>query len=100
MALPSARTAANDEPVKDTTVAWRIAVVPVAVAPGASGDLRLYPTGTAAPTTSALNFDAGRTRSSNAIIGLGGGQIDVLCDMPPGSTATTHLVLDVYGYFQ
>jgi hypothetical protein len=80
--------------------ATAIAVVPVAVAPGASGDLRLYPTGTAAPTTSALNFDAGRTRSSNAIIGLGGGQIDVLCDMPPGSTATTHFVLDVYGYFQ
>jgi hypothetical protein len=80
--------------------ATAIAVVPVAVAPGASGDLRLYPAGAPLPLTSALNFDAGRTRASNAIIGIVGSQISVQCDMAPGSTATTDFVLDVYGYFR
>jgi hypothetical protein len=28
------------------------------------------------------------------------GQINVQCDMPPGSTASTHFVLDVFGYFR
>ena len=73
----------------------------VAVNPGQSGNLRVYPTGQGAPLASALNFAAGQTRANNAILSLGfGGAIDVQCDMPPGSTAGTHFVLDLFGYFR
>jgi hypothetical protein len=72
-----------------------------AVNPQDQGDLRVYPTGTMAPLASIVNFGRGRTRANNAILALGaGGQIDMLCDMPPGSPASTHLVLDVTGYFR
>jgi hypothetical protein len=73
----------------------------VAVNPGQTGHLRVYPTGQPAPLASALNFAAGQTRANNAILSLGfGGAIDVQCDMPPGSTAGTHFVLDLFGYFR
>jgi hypothetical protein len=78
-----------------------VAVNVVAVNPGAVGNLRLHPAGSATPNASVLNFLAGRTRAGNAIATVGtGGQIAVRCDMPPGSTAASHLVLDVYGYFE
>jgi hypothetical protein len=72
-----------------------------AVDPEDVGDLRLYPTGQAMPLASTINFAAGRTRSNNAILALGAaGQVDVRCDMPPGSRGTTDFVLDVTGYFR
>jgi hypothetical protein len=72
-----------------------------AVNPGGTGNLRLYPAGAAAPLVSAVNFVPGRTRANQAFVTLGtGGQVAVRCDMPPGSTAASHLVLDVYGYFK
>jgi hypothetical protein len=78
-----------------------VAVNIVAVNPGASGSLRLYPAGTAAPLASSLNFAQGRTRANNGIIATGaGGQITVRCDMPVGSTAVTHFVADLYGFFE
>ena len=73
----------------------------IAVNPGEVGNLRLYSTGQFAPQASTINFVAGRTRANNAMVALGtAGQINVQCDMPPGSTATTHFVLDVLGYFR
>jgi uncharacterized repeat protein (TIGR01451 family) len=78
-----------------------VAVNLVAVNPGDFGNLRLYPTGVPVPLASALNFVAGRTRANNAVVPLGiGGAVDVRCDMPPGSAASLHFVLDVYGYFR
>jgi hypothetical protein len=78
-----------------------VAAILTAVNPGASGGLRAYATGQAVPLASALSFAAGRTRANNAVVSLGiGGQVDVQCDMPPGSTATTHFVLDVVGFFR
>lgn len=78
-----------------------VSLIVVAVAPGDTGDFRLFPTGQALPLTSALNFDAGRTRANNAVISLGtGGQITLRCDMPVGSVGTVHFVADVFGYFQ
>jgi uncharacterized repeat protein (TIGR01451 family) len=77
------------------------AVVLVAVNPGAAGNLRLYPMGTPAPLASMLNFALARTRANNGIVPLGvGGEINVRCDMPAGSTASTHFVMDVVGYFR
>ena len=81
-------------PASATAVVVNLAVV----APTSAGDLRVYPSGEAAPLASALNFRAGITRAGHAIIPLGaGGQISIQCDMPSGST---HLILDTYGYFQ
>jgi len=62
------------------------------------GDLRLYPSGLQPPASSVLNWSAGQTRANNAIVFFGpGGSLGVRCDMPGGST---HVVLDVQGYFQ
>jgi hypothetical protein len=78
-----------------------VAAILTAVSPGDLGNLRLFPTGQPAPLSSTLNFAAGLTRANNAIVPLGAsGQIDVRCDMVPGSTASTHFVLDVFGYFR
>jgi hypothetical protein len=72
-----------------------------AVAPTDLGNLRLYPAGEAAPLASALNFVPGQTRANSAMVRLGAsGRIDVQCDMPPGSTGRTHLVVDTTGYFR
>jgi hypothetical protein len=68
---------------------------------GQGGNLRVYPAGQPVPLASVLNFAPGRTRANNAIVALGtAGQASVRCDMPPGSTASTHFVLDVVGYFR
>lgn len=81
--------------------ATAVAVNLTAVNPGDLGDLRLYPTGQALPQVSAINFAAGKTRANNAVVGLGtGSAVDVHCDMPPLSGASTHFVLDVAGYFR
>jgi hypothetical protein len=77
-----------------------VVVILTAVNPGAPGNLRVYATEASVPLASTLNFATGRTRANNAAVSLGtGGQINVQCDMPPGSTAGTHFVLDVLGYF-
>jgi hypothetical protein len=78
-----------------------VAVNLTAVNPGDRGDLRLFPTGTPVPPSSALNFAAGRTRANSAVVALGvDGLLTVQCDMPAGSTAATHVVIDVFGYMQ
>jgi hypothetical protein len=63
----------------------------------AQGNLRLYATGAPAPLVSNLNYVAGVNRANNAVAPLSaGGQLSVLCS-PSG---TTHVVLDVNGYFR
>ena len=77
------------------------AVMLAVVSPGAGGDIRLYPAGTDPPVTSAINFNSGDIRANNAVIPLGlSGQMTALCDMPTGSAATAHFVIDVYGFYQ
>jgi hypothetical protein len=78
-----------------------VAVALTATAATEPGNLRLYPTGAPLPIASALNFRANRARANNGSFGLGtSGQISVRCDLAPGSTGTTHFVLDVYGYYK
>lgn len=73
----------------------------VAVNATVGGDFRLFPTGASLPLVSALNFNAFRNRANNALTPLGtSGQVDVFCDMPVGSTGTSHIVIDVYGYIR
>ncbi len=83
------------------STATAIALIVTVVGETDFGDLRLYPAGSPAPISSAINFAVQKVRATNAIIGLGsGGQITVQCDMPPSSTGQTHFLFDVTGYFQ
>ena len=68
-----------------------------ATASTAQGNVRLFASGAPAPLVSNLNYLAGLTRANNAVAPLNaGGQIAVLC-APSG---TTHVIVDVNGYFQ
>ena len=65
--------------------------------PTAGGNVRLFPAGGTVPTTSTINYAAGQTRTNNAVVGLSAlGELTVRCQ-PSGST---HLILDVNGYFE
>jgi len=78
-----------------------VAVVLTTTGATEAGNLRFYPMDAPLPVASVLNFRANRARANNGSFGLGtGGQISVRCDMSPGSTGTTHFVLDVYGYYK
>ncbi len=63
---------------------------------GASGDLRVYPSGTAAPVVSTINYDSGTPNIANAaVVPLGtGGAITVQAD-----AASIDLIIDVNGYY-
>lgn len=64
----------------------------------ASGDLSFFPGGSPQPLVSAVNYSAGQTRSSNAIVPLSGaGTLAVYCNQ---SSGTVHVILDVSGYFE
>jgi hypothetical protein len=69
------------------------------------GNMRAYPAGTAAPTSSVLNWLATDSALANgAIIPLGddgsGNHIRIQIDMPVGSAGRIHSLADVTGYFQ
>jgi Beta-propeller repeat len=75
-----------------------IAVNLTVTAPGATGNLRLYPAGSALPLVSSINYSTGQTRGNNAIVPLSpAGGLAVRCTQASG---TTHLILDVSGYFE
>jgi hypothetical protein len=66
--------------------------------PTGAGHLRLFPAGGAEPLASTLNYSAGLTRANNAIVGLGGaGELSVRVGQASG---TTHVIVDVNGYFE
>jgi phospholipase C len=82
-------------PSDATAVAANLTVV----GPGGAGFLRLFPTGTPPPGTSAIEFDAGAVRANNAALSLLGspcGSVTVEGDF----SGQTDFVLDVSGYFQ
>ena len=64
----------------------------------APGDLRLYPTGYAQPSTTGINYLAGKTRANNGSYALGtNGGLTMHCDQASG---TVNVILDVFGYFE
>jgi hypothetical protein len=78
--------------------AQAIAANVTVVSPTASGDLRLGPSGFAAPT-STINFSIGQVRANDAFLALTGdplGSLAVQADL----AGAVHLVLDVVGYFK
>jgi glucose/arabinose dehydrogenase len=63
-----------------------------------AGHLRLYSPDEPRPSTSTVNFGGGQARGNDAQVRLGStGGLAVFCSMASG---TTHLVLDVVGYFE
>lgn len=58
------------------------------------GDIRVFPTGGAAPLVSTLNYVAGQTVANAAVVALGGGSISVQADV-----SGAHLIVDLNGYF-
>lgn len=67
--------------------------------PAASGHLRVYPADGLLPQISTLDFNAGQTRSNNAILKLsydGTGRVNIY----NSSSGTVHVIIDVNGYFQ
>jgi hypothetical protein len=67
--------------------------------PAGSGFVTLYGGGTSRPLVSNVNFGAGQTRASDAVLPLGAlGNAAVYCFEAGGGTA--HLVLYVSGYFE
>jgi hypothetical protein len=65
--------------------------------PTTGGNLVLFPTGTT-PGTSTLNYLAGQTRGNNAVVSLNAAAaVSIRCNQASG---TTHVILDVNGYYQ
>jgi hypothetical protein len=64
--------------------------------PTAGGYLSVYPSGTAEPTASVLNFSAGQTVANAIVVGLSGagGTVDVAV-----GAGSAHVVVDVMGFF-
>jgi hypothetical protein len=62
--------------------------------PQSSGYITIFPCGTAPPTASNLNYQAGQTVPNLAATGLGGGALCLY------SYATTHVIVDITGYYQ
>jgi hypothetical protein len=63
-----------------------------------AGNLRLYPTQSALPMASAINYRAAAARANNGSYALSsGGGLSVQCDQSYG---TTQVILDVSGYFE
>ncbi len=80
------------------TQAKAIATNLTVVSPSSLGNLSLRPTGVPPLNTWTINFSAGQVRTNNAVVNLStSGSFDVSTNMASGST---HLVLDVFGYFQ
>jgi glucose/arabinose dehydrogenase/PKD repeat protein len=80
------------------TGAQAIAANLTVVGPTSGGSLSAGPSGAPIASISAINFSAGQVRTNNAVVTLSAsGGFDVFAGLPSGST---HLVLDVLGYFQ
>lgn len=66
-----------------------------AVAATSDTHLRMWPAGSAMPTTSVLNTSAGRTQASMVTAAIGGdGKISLF-----NAAGTTHYIVDVLGYY-
>jgi len=75
-----------------------VALNVIVTQPTAPGFLTLYPVGVTPPLASTINYGPGQTRANNAIVQLGAGDfIGVACGQ---SSGTTHVIIDVVGYFR
>jgi Domain of unknown function DUF11 len=68
------------------------------VSPTAGGSVALYPAFIPPTGTTSISYSTGQTRANNAVITLNAGQVQALAGQAGGTT--THLLIDVNGYFQ
>lgn len=74
--------------------ALSVALNVTATEPEADGFVTVYPTGTARPTASNVNYTAGASVPNLVVAGIGaGGSIDLFTNQ------ASHLVVDVFGWF-
>jgi hypothetical protein len=69
------------------------------VSPTAAGFVTVFPGDGSVPPTSSINFTAGQIRANNGVFRLAGdgsGRLNIL----NGSSGSTHVILDVNGYFE
>jgi hypothetical protein len=70
------------------------------VSPTSSGYLTLWPSGTAQPLVSIINFVAADVLANGAIVPLAAAMSSQEVAVFNGSSGQTHLILDVTGYFK
>jgi hypothetical protein len=76
-----------------------VALSIVSVAPTAQGHLVAYPSSVSQATFSSLNFAAGETRANASIVSLGEtGSVALKATV--GGGGTTHVIVDVTGYYK
>jgi hypothetical protein len=65
-------------------------------APSVQGDVKAFASGTPPPLGGIVNYTKSNTRANNAIVSLdSAGKMTVRC-----SSGTTHVIVDVNGYFE
>jgi hypothetical protein len=69
------------------------------VNPPVAGNISIHPPGTAANTTSSLNFTAGQVLANGAVAAVDATQKALLFPNVPGTTLPVDVVIDVTGYF-
>ena len=74
-----------------------MAVNVTVTAPTSAGDLTFFPGRGVAPVTTTIPFAAGKTRATNALVGLAGGVLSVTNRQEAGSV---HVIVDVSGTFR
>jgi uncharacterized repeat protein (TIGR01451 family) len=79
------------------TTAQAISLNVTVVSPTADGNVALYPAGITPPGFGTIEYVTGLTIANNAVLSLNDGGLEAVCG--PGA-GTTHLVIDVNGYFQ
>ena len=67
--------------------------------PNQAGYLTAYPTGTAAPVASNVNFTPGNPVANFVVVGVGTGGKVSISPGPPLPNAQTHIIVDVVGYY-
>ncbi|HEX3130119.1 MAG TPA: hypothetical protein VH394_22480 [Thermoanaerobaculia bacterium] len=69
--------------------------------PTSNGHLRLFPSGATLPTISTINFQSGVVIANGAVVSLSTNTNDlsVFTFLGAGGSSSTHLILDVTGYF-
>ena len=81
--------------VPNTAAVTAVIANVAAVAPTGGGYITTYPTGSAQPDTSTVNFEIGQDRANLSFITLGpSGQASAFAFGAP-----THILIDVAGYF-
>ncbi|MGH9264102.1 MAG: CAP domain-containing protein [Acidimicrobiales bacterium] len=78
-----------------TTDVAGVAMTVTVTQPTATGYLTLYPSGTARPAPSNVNFDPGETMSNLAVVKVGSnGKVSLF-----NATGTTHVIIDAAGWY-